>query len=67
MATPSALVVPVQATWFSSVTIDTLAPSTGSALSRRVTNTSVFCGLSLTVRPRLVTWTTVARVRGSSP
>ena len=39
-----------------------LAPSTGSPLSRRVTKTSVFCGLSLTVRPRLVTWTTVARV-----
>ena len=49
------------------VTIDTLAPSTGSALSRRVTNTSVFCGLSFTVRPRLVTWTTVARVRCGSP
>ena len=67
IATPSALVGPVQAIWFSRVTIDTVAPSTGSALSRRVTNTSVFCGLSFTVRPRLVTWTTVARVFASSP
>ena len=35
-------------------------PATGAPLSRRVTNTSVFCGLSFTVMPRFVTWTTVA-------
>ena len=38
-------------------TIETFAPRTGAPLSRRVTKTSVFCGLSLTVIPRFVTWT----------
>ena len=61
VATPSAPVVPVQCRLLSRLTIDTFAPATGAALSRRVTNTSVFCGLSLTVTPRFVTWTRDAR------
>ena len=44
--------------------IETFAPSTGDPLSRRVTKISVFCGLSFTVMPRLVTWTIDARVCG---
>ncbi len=61
VATPSAPVVPLQWMLLSRLTIDTFAPATGAALSRRVTNTSVFCGLSLTVTPRFVTWTSDAR------
>ncbi len=49
-----------------SAMIDTFAPATGAPVSSRVTKTSVFCGLSLTVMPRLVTWTTDARTRLAS-
>ena len=48
------------------MTIETRAPGTGAALSSRVTKTSVFCGLSLTQIPRLVTWTRLARMIGLS-
>ncbi len=63
VARPSGPVVPVQATWLSRRTIETLAPATGSPVSSRVTKTSVLRGLSLTVIPRLVTWITDARTR----
>src|SRR5512143_3792712 len=63
MTTPSGPVVPFQNTLLSSRTIDTAAPATGAPLSSLVTNTSVFCGLSLTLIPRLVTCTTDARAR----
>ena len=53
-------------TLLSRLTIDTRAPATGSPLSRRVTKTSVFCGLSLTLMPRFVTWTRSTRVSGLS-
>ena len=62
IAMPSAPVVPLQNTLLSSRTIETLAPATGAPVSRRVTKISVFCGLSLTLMPRLVTWTSEARV-----
>ena len=64
MATPSAPVVPVHIALPSGCTIDTRAPGTLAALSRRVTQISVFCGLSLTLIARLVTWTRLARVIG---
>ena len=67
MATPSAPVVPRQNVWLSVRTIDTAAPATGAPVSRRVTNTSVFCGLSFTVMPRFVTCTIDARVAASPP
>ena len=41
--------------------METRAPSTGAASASRVTKTSVFWGLSLTLRPRPVTWTTELR------
>ena len=43
--------------------METLAPGTGAPVSSRVTKTSVFRGLSLTVIPRFVTWMTDARTR----
>ena len=61
-ATPSSLVVPRQKVVLSLRTIETAAPATGAPVSSRVTNTSVFCGLSFTVRPRFVTCTIDARV-----
>ena len=61
-AMPWSSVLPVQNTLLSRRTIDTSALATGTPLSRRVTKTSVFCGLSLTVMPRLVTCTRVAIV-----
>jgi hypothetical protein len=62
---PSAPVKPLQKTALSVVRMETRAPSTGSASSRRVTITSVRSGLSLTVRPRFVTCTTDDRGWGS--
>ena len=64
-AMPSAPVVPRQKVLLSTRTSDTLAPATGAPVSRRVTKIRVFCGLSLTEMPRLVTWMTEARVRAS--
>ena len=43
---PSAAVVPVHEATPSRRTIDTCAPGTGAAVSRRVTKMSVFCGLN---------------------
>src|SRR5215207_9673480 len=65
-AVPSAPVVPRQTVLLSGRTIDTAAFATGAPLSRRVTNTRVFCGLSFTLMPRFVTWTIDARVCDSS-
>jgi hypothetical protein len=47
------------------VRIETRAPSTGVASSSRVTMTTVLSGLSFTVSPRFVTWTTEDRALGS--
>jgi len=66
IATPSVAVVPVQRDSPSAATIETRAPATGAAVSSRVTNSSVPCGLSLTLIARLVTCTTVARSIGDS-
>ena len=62
LPTPSAAVVPVHWASPSGLMIETFAPATGAPLARRVTKTSVFCGLSFTVMPRLVTWIRLARV-----
>jgi len=58
-ARPRSSVVPLQTTLLSFVRIDTFAPATGLASSRRVTRISVFCGESLTERPRFVVCTSV--------
>ena len=64
-AMPSSSVKPLQKTALSGVRMETRAPSTGVASSSRVTITSVRRGLSLTVSPRFVTWTTDERALGS--
>ncbi len=64
-ARPSLSVKPLQKTPLSVVRIETRAPSTGVASSSRVTITTALSGLSFTVSPRFVTWTTDARTLGS--
>ena len=64
IAMPSAPVVPLHTVWPSTVTIETFAPASGAASSRRVTNISVFCGLSLTLMPMFVTCTRLDRTIG---
>ena len=62
---PLASVTPLQKTLLLLSRMETFAPATGFASSRRVTMISVFWGLSLTLMPRFVDWTRVETMVGS--